>query len=56
MPKTLFPINLKKPMSEQDLVGHNRWHPEIPPVVSVNPGDCLSHGMQGLDRRSNPEQ
>ncbi len=38
MPQTIFPINLKKPMSEQALVGHNRWHPDIPPVASVNPG------------------
>jgi formamidase len=41
MPKTLFKVNLKKPMAEQELVGHNRWHPEIPPVVSVNPGDVF---------------
>jgi len=25
-------------MVEQDVVGHNRWHPDIPAVVSVNPG------------------
>jgi formamidase len=41
MPKTIFPINLKKPMSEQELVGHNRWHPDIPSVVSVSPGDSF---------------
>jgi formamidase len=41
MPKTLFKVNLKKPMAEQELVGHNRWHPDIPPVVSVNPGDVF---------------
>ena len=41
MPKTIFPINLSKPMAEQELVGHNRWHPEVPPVVSVNPGDVF---------------
>jgi Predicted acetamidase/formamidase len=28
-------------MSEQELVGHNRWHPDIPAVVSVNPGDVF---------------
>jgi formamidase len=28
-------------MSEQDLAGHNRWHPDIPAVVSVNPGDVF---------------
>ncbi|MFP4300125.1 MAG: formamidase [Spirulinaceae cyanobacterium] len=41
MPETLFKIDLTKPMSEQELVGHNRWHPDIPAVVSVNPGDVF---------------
>src|ERR1700722_15352560 len=41
MPKKIFPINLKKPFTEQELVGHNRWHPDIPAVVSVNPGDVF---------------
>jgi len=41
MPKTIFPINLQKPMGEQELVGHNRWHPDIPSAVSVNPGDSF---------------
>jgi formamidase len=41
MPKTLFKVDLTKSMSEQELVGHNRWHPDIPAVVSVNPGDVF---------------
>ncbi|MEM9945174.1 MAG: formamidase [Cyanobacteria bacterium P01_D01_bin.36] len=41
MPETLFKIDLTKPMAEQDLPGHNRWHPDIPAVVSVNPGDTF---------------
>ena len=41
MPKTLFEVDLKKPMGEQALVGHNRWHPDIPPVVSVKPGEVF---------------
>jgi formamidase len=41
MPKTIFPINLQKPMAEQELVGHNRWHPDIPSAVSVSPGDSF---------------
>lgn len=39
MPKTLFKVDLTKPMDQQELPGHNRWHPEIPAVVSVNLGD-----------------
>ena len=41
MPETLFKIDLTKPMSEQEVPGHNRWHPDIPAVVSVNPGDVF---------------
>lgn len=41
MPKTLFKVDLTKPMNEQELPGHNRWHPDIPAVVSVNPGDVF---------------
>jgi formamidase len=41
MPKTLFKVDLTKPMSKQELPGHNRWHPDIPAVVSVKPGDVF---------------
>ena len=41
MPKTLFKIDLTKSMDQQELPGHNRWHPDIPAVVSVNPGDVF---------------
>ncbi len=39
MPKTLFKVDLTKPMDQQEMPGHNRWHPDIPAVASVNPGD-----------------
>ncbi|MEN9247625.1 MAG: acetamidase/formamidase family protein, partial [Gloeomargarita sp. GMQP_bins_69] len=41
MPQTLFKVDLTKPMTEQEVPGHNRWHPDIPAVVSVNPGDTF---------------
>jgi formamidase len=41
MPKTLFKIDLTKPISKQEIPGHNRWHPDIPAVVSVKPGDVF---------------
>jgi len=41
MPEVLFKVDLTRSMSEQDVVGHNRWHPDIPAVVSVNPGDVF---------------
>lgn len=41
MPKTLINVDLGKPASEQPVPVHNRWHPDIPAVVSVNPGDTF---------------
>ena len=41
MPKTLFKVDLTKPMAKQEIPGHNRWHPDIPAVVSVKPGDVF---------------
>ncbi|GGK36601.1 formamidase [Caldalkalibacillus thermarum] len=41
MPEVLFRVDLTKPMEEQELPGHNRWHPDIPAVASVNPGDVF---------------
>ena len=41
MPETLFKVDLSKPMHEQETPGHNRWHPDIPAVVSVKPGDIF---------------
>ncbi|WP_017729425.1 formamidase [Halalkalibacterium ligniniphilum] len=41
MPETLFKIDLSKPMDEQEVPGHNRWHPDIPAAISVNPGDVF---------------
>ena len=41
MPETLFKVDLTKPMAEQDIPGHNRWHPDIPAVASVKSGDIF---------------
>lgn len=41
MPEVIFPIDLDKPMEEQKIPGHNRWHPDIPAAVSVKPGDSF---------------
>jgi formamidase len=41
MPDTLFNVNLDKPMTEQEVLGHNRWHPDVPPVAAVNPGSVF---------------
>ena len=36
--KTLIKVDLNTPPEEQDVI-HNRWHPDIPMVAMVNPGD-----------------
>src|ERR671930_1924517 len=41
MPQNLFPLDNTKKFTDQKLVGHNRWHPDIPPAVSVKPGDVF---------------
>lgn len=60
MPKTLFKVDLTKPMGEQELPGHNRWHPDIPAVVSVNPGDvfrieCKDWTDGQIENNDNPD-
>lgn len=39
--QNLFPLDSNKPFTDQEKIGHNRYHPEIPPVVSVKPGDTF---------------
>ncbi|TFC93580.1 MULTISPECIES: formamidase [Cryobacterium] len=41
MPKKIFPLDSSKKFEDQELVGHNRWHPEIPPVATVKPGESF---------------
>src|SRR5262245_10049735 len=39
-------IDRKKTLGDEPAKGHNRWHPDIPPVVKVDPGQVV-----GLDTR-----
>lgn len=41
MPEVLFSLDSNKKFKDQDKLGHNRWHPEIPPVATVKPGDVF---------------
>ena len=45
MPQNLFPLDNTKKFTDQKHVGHNRWHPDVPPVVSVKPGDVFRAGF-----------
>ena len=39
MPRVAIEVDLKKDPRELDPLPHNRWHPDIPPVASVKPGE-----------------
>ena len=41
MPKNLFPLDNTKKFKDQKLVGHNRWHPDIPAAVTIKPGEVF---------------
>ncbi|MFP5345764.1 MAG: formamidase [Actinomycetes bacterium] len=38
MPEVLFHIDQSKSYFDQDVLPHNRWHPDVPPVATVRPG------------------
>jgi formamidase len=38
MPDTLIKVDLNQSAYENDKI-HNRWHPDVPIVEWVNPGD-----------------
>jgi formamidase len=37
--ETIIKVDVTKPANQQDGVIHNRWHPDIPMVTMVKPGD-----------------
>ncbi|MGH8905902.1 MAG: formamidase [Egibacteraceae bacterium] len=39
MPEVVFSVDQSLSMGQQKVPGHNRWHPDIPIAVEVNPGD-----------------
>ena len=41
MPEVVFPLDSRKKFTEQPIVGHNRWHPDVPAQVRVRPGDVF---------------
>lgn len=34
-------IDRSRPLARQPETGHNRWHPDIPPILRVDPGDAV---------------
>lgn len=41
MPETIIRVDLKQPIENQPTPVHNRWHPSIPPVARVRPGQSF---------------
>jgi formamidase len=41
MPDVVFSVDQARSMRDQAVPGHNRWHPDIPPAVTVRPGQSI---------------
>ena len=55
MPKTAFQLNLKRPPEDAAVKTHNRWHPDIAPVLSIGDGDVVELDMRdALDGQIRP--
>ncbi|MDP8949833.1 MAG: acetamidase/formamidase family protein, partial [Actinomycetota bacterium] len=57
MAEPLFRVDLGKSMADQEVPGHNRWHPDIPAAASTDPGtdfriECLDWSRDIDDRSS----
>ena len=60
MPEPLFRVELGKSMADQEVPGHNRWHPDIPAMADTDPGtdfriECLdwTNGQVGNNDSAN---
>ena len=47
--QTMIKEDLNKTMDQQEVPGHNRWHPDIPAAFSVNPGESFNMEVFGMD-------
>ena len=49
-------VDYAKTLLEEPETGHNRWHPDIPPVVTCDPGDEVTMGTRdAFDGQMGPE-
>jgi formamidase len=49
-------IDRSKPLRDEPHTGHNRWHPDIPPALRVDPGDTVVlETRDALDGAITPE-
>jgi formamidase len=48
-------IDTSRPLSAEPESGHNRWHPDIPPILHCGPGDSVTMGTRdALDGQITP--
>ena len=46
---------IRRPLAETPDTGHNRWHPDLPPALSIEPGDAVVVDCRdGLDGQITP--
>ena len=49
-------VDYAKALAEEPETGHNRWHPDIPPVVRCDPGDeVVLQTRDALDGQMGPQ-
>ena len=49
-------IDRSKTLAEDSATGHNRWHPDIPPVIRCDPGDeVVLETRDALDGQIGPD-
>ena len=49
-------VDHARSLAEQPETGHNRWHPDIPPVVTCDPGDeVVFQTRDAFDGQMGPE-
>ncbi len=49
-------VDFAKSLTEEPETGHNRWHPDIPPIVRCNPGEVVVLATRdALDGQLGPE-
>ena len=49
-------VDASRPLADEPESGHNRWHPDIPPVATVRPGEQITlEARDGLDCALGPE-
>ncbi|HEY2716291.1 MAG TPA: acetamidase/formamidase family protein [Solirubrobacterales bacterium] len=47
---------MSRSLVEERLSGHNRWHPDVPPILTVAPGDVVDLDVRdGMDQQVNTE-